>query len=384
MHITSLKLQNFRSYKSLEVSFGEKNIVVGENTTGKTNLLEAIYLMSVGKSFRSKEQNMLKWGEDFFRIEGDVVNGYPQKIEYVYEKNVGKQGRKTVKINGTKKPASALLGGFSSVFFTPDEVDMFFNFPSLRRRYLNILLSKRNRDYTKELVRYARVLDQRNAQLKAIAKGRGKESDLELWDGKLAEHGAMIVAERSELIKEVNETLGANYKKVAQGDKDLAVKYEPSIDLPSSLLDPKKTGNHKNHTDEIWAAFLEKLLRSRKRDVLSGTTNFGPHRDDIRLFLSDRDITTFGSRGEHRSAVVALKLSEIDIIKSTKEKIPVLLMDDVFSELDARRRESLVRAFEGQQTIVTTTDLDHIAPELRKDAFIFEAKGGELSRIKNS
>jgi DNA replication and repair protein RecF len=370
MKINSIKLQNFRSYKELEVSFGEKNIIVGENTQGKTNLLEAIYLTSVGKSFRSKEVDMVLWEEDHFRIEGDVKNGHPQKIEYIFEKNVGKNGRKTVKINGAKKPASALLAGFACVFFTPDEIDMFFAFPSLRRRHLNVLLSKINREYSRELVKYARVLEQRNAQLKAIAKGNGKERDLEIWDGRLAEHGAEIIKERHGLVKKINKTLEANYKKVAHDDKELVIKYEPSI-----IFEKKKT------KDEIWASFLEKLLEARKRDMLVGATSVGPHRDDLKLILSDRDITTFGSRGEHRSAIVALKLSEIDIIKSVTGETPVLLMDDVFSELDEKRRENLVKSFEGQQTIVTTTDLDHITEDLREGATIYEAKDNKLEKI---
>lgn len=370
MKIKSIKLQNFRSYKSLEVSFGEKNIIVGENTQGKTNLLEAIYLTSVGKSFRSKEVDMVLWTCDHFRIESDVVDGHPQKIEYIFEKNVGRNGRKTVKINGAKKPASALLGGFPCVFFTPDEIDMFFSFPSLRRRHLNILLSKINKEYSSELIKYARVLEQRNAQLKAILKGRGKESDLELWDGKLAEHGAEIVKERLGLVSKINANLKDNYKKVAHDEKELEMKYEPSI---------KVSGEETK--DEIWAAFLGKLLESRKRDMATGTTNVGPHRDDVRLYLSGRDITSFGSRGEHRSAIVALKLSEIDIIKDKTGETPVLLMDDVFSELDEKRRENLVKAFEGQQTIVTTTDLDHIDKDLREGATIYEAKNSELKEI---
>lgn len=377
MKINSIKLQNFRSYKSLEVSFSEKNIIVGENTQGKTNLLEAIYLTSVGKSFRSKEPDMVLWDEEHFRIESDVVDGHPQKIEYIFEKNVGKSGRKTVKINGVKKPASALLGGFVSVFFTPDEIDMFFAFPSLRRRHLNILLSKINKEYSRELIKYSRVLEQRNAQLKAILKGRGKESDLELWDGRLAEHGAQIIKERLSLVSKINGNLNSNYKKVAHDEKDLAMKYEPSVGASSVI--PAKAGNQKNLTkDEVWAAFLEKLLESRKRDMATGVTNVGPHRDDVKLYLSGRDITTFGSRGEHRSAIVALKLSEINIIKNKTGETPVLLMDDVFSELDVGRRENLVKAFEGQQTIVTTTDLDHVTESLREGATIYEAKDNKL------
>ena len=380
MKIEKIKLQNFRSYEKLEVFFGEKNIIFGENTQGKTNLLEAIYLISVGKSFRSKESDMVLWGRDYFRIESEVADEYSQKIEYIYEKNIGKNGRKTVKINGAKKLASALLDGFGCVFFTPDEVDMFFSFPSQRRRVLNILLSKINREYSRELVKYARVLEQRNAQLKAIQKGDGKEDDLEVWDGRLAEHGAEIIKQRAGLILKINKSLASNYKKVAKGSKELIIKYEPSINFPPVI--PAKAGNRKTPTkDEVWAVFLEKLLGSRKRDMMSGVTNVGPHRDDIILFLGKRPITSFASRGEHRSAIVALKLTEVGILKSMTGKAPVLLMDDVFSELDESRRNNLVKAFKGQQTIVTTTDLDHITKDLRRGADIYEAKSRKLKKI---
>lgn len=369
MRVEKIKLQNFRSYKVLEVSFGEKNIIVGENTGGKTNLLEAIYMTSVGKSFRSKEPDMVFWGEDHFRIESDVEDGHPQKIEYIYEKNVGAKGRKTVKVNGTKKPASALLGGFPCVFFTPDEIDMYFSFPSHRRRHLNVLLSKSDKEYSRELVKYSRVLEQRNAQLKSIAKGGSGESDLEIWDGRLAEHGAEIIRKRMALISKINKKLSPNYKKVAKDEKELEMVYVPSVNTD------KKT------KDEVWAAFLEKMLASRKRDILTGATNVGPHRDDITMLLGGRDITTFGSRGEHRSAIVALKLSEVSILKSILGETPVLLMDDVFSELDEKRRENLVKAFEGQQTIVTTTDLDHIDKDLREDAVIYKIENNKVEKV---
>jgi DNA replication and repair protein RecF len=400
MKIDKIKLQNFRSYKSLEVSFGDKNIIFGENTQGKTNLLEAIYMISVGKSFRSREPDMVLWNEEYFRIEGEVKDGQRQKIEYIYEKNIGKNGRKTVKVNGAKKPASALLGGFPCVFFTPDEIDMFFSFPSQRRRVLNILLSKIDKEYSRELVKYSRVLEQRNAQLKAIQKGNGKESDLEVWDGRLAEHGAEIIKQRASLISRINKSLSSDYKKVAKDGRKLIMKYEPSINLP--LLAPHLANsartiparqdsdkhlaeNGKNPAkDEVWAVFLEKLLDSRKRDMISGATNAGPHRDDIALFLGERPITAFASRGEHRSAIAALKLTEVGILKSMTGETPVLLMDDVFSELDEIRRDNLVKAFEGQQTIVTTTDLDHITPELRENASIYKVDKGKIKVLDKS
>lgn len=369
MFIKSLKLTNFRSYRSLNLEFKKNTILVGKNAEGKTNLLEAIYLSSVGKSFRGKEKDMVLWEEDFFRVEVEAKNQRPLKIEYIYEQNVGR-GRKTIKINGVKEASSKLLGGLKTVFFSPDEIDMFFNFPVERRRHFNIFISQINNEYARTLVKYSRILDQRNALLKSLSERRGKEEDLEVWDGKLAEQGAKIILSRLQTVEKINNYLSNNYSKIADKKNELLLNYIPSFDL-----------NDKKNEEEIWALFLSSLLKSRKQDILTRVTNIGPHRDNFIFYLKDMQVDSFASRGELRSIILALKLSESNVLEEETKEIPILLLDDVFSELDETRRRFLVKSFERQQTIVTTTDLDHIEEKARKEALIYEIKNQEALTV---
>ncbi len=365
MQINSLKLQNFRSYEKLDLQLGQNTIIIGQNAQGKTNLLEAIYLCGVGKSYRAKEKDLVLWGEDFFRIEAETKDE-KQKIEFIYEKNVGK-GRKTVKINGAKRASSALMDTLKCIFFSPEEIDMFFNFPSHRRRHFNIFIAQQNPDYQRQLIRYGKVLEQRNSLLRLIREGRAKEEELEIWDGKLAEHGAEIITKRQEITTELNKSLAADYKNIAKGADSLSLSYQPAT--------------KENLSDDVWAIFLKSLVSSRKMDIASGITNVGPHRDDFKFMFAGRSLGEFASRGEFRSAILALKLSEAGILKDKTGAAPVLLLDDVFSELDAARRKLLTQNFAGQQTIVTTTDLDHIDKSLAKEALIYEVKESKTKTI---
>jgi len=369
MKIKSLKLTNFRSYDKAEIIFGQNNVIVGPNAQGKTNLLEALYMASVGKSFRAKEVDIVKKGEDFFRAEIEAENSRPLKVEYIYEKTVGK-GRKTVKINGVKKPAMALLDGLKCVFFTPDEIDMFFAFPSVRRRHINIVLSQIDREYARQLVRYRRTLEQRNALLKGIAEGRKQESELELWDGELAECGAKIMDKRRDMVKALDKTLDKNYQDISETDGVLTLQYEPSV-------------GSSEEKGSAWESYVSTLVASRSRDIVSRVTTKGPHRDDFTFSLDGSPALPFASRGEMRSFIIALKFSERDVLKEKTGEQPVMLLDDVFSELDENRRKHLVESFSGQQTITTTTDLDHIDKLLRKEADIFTIKNGKI-KILNS
>jgi len=381
MNIETLKLKNFRSYKDIDISFGKNTIIIGPNAQGKTNLLEAVYLASVGKSFRGKERDMVLWGEDFFRVEIEAKNSRPQKIEYIYEKNVGK-GRKTVKVNGVKRPTSALLEGVRCVFFSPDEIDMFFNFPSLRRRHFNILISQMNKDYTRGLVKYSRILEQRNAQLKAIGEGRAKEEDLEVWDGKIAEQGSKIVCERAEVVTELNKYLSKNYSKIANLENELILNYEPSFSVIST--DSAERRAEKSlllNKEDVWARYLKALISSRRQDIATRVTSVGPHRDNFFFTLGGRPIDTFASRGECRSVILALKLSETKLLNEKTQEVPILLLDDVFSELDETRRKYLAKTFESQQTITTTTDLDHIDKDLCKNAQIYKIENSKLTPL---
>ncbi len=367
MLIHSLKLQNFRSYKKVDVNLDQNTIFIGQNAQGKTNLLEAVYVCSVGKSYRAKERDLVLWGEDFFRIESEIEGGKEKKVELIYEKNIGK-GRKTVKINGAKKASSALLDAVKCIFFSPEEIDMFFGFPSSRRRHFNVFISQTDGDYRRHLIKYSKVLDQRNSLLRLIREGLAKEKDLEVWDGKLAEHGSSIIKKRKQALQEINKNLAEDYGAIAGSTDTLKLGYLPS----------QKSGSKE---EDAWGSFLQALLASRKKDVLSGVTNVGPHRDDFQFILNERSLVDFASRGEFRSAILALKMSEAKVLKSKTGTTPILLLDDVFSELDEQRRKCLAKNFSGQQTIVTTTDLDHIDKSLAKNASIYKIENGKLEKL---
>ncbi len=370
MQIHSLKLQNFRSYKKLNIKLGKNTILVGANAQGKTNLLEAIYLTSVGKSFRGKECDMVFWDETFFRIEAESENAKPIKIEYIYEANAG-SGRKTVKINGVKKASSALLDGLKCIFFSPDETDMFFGFPAERRRHFNIFISQINKEYARELINYRKVLEHRNALLRKIGEGRAKAGELEIWDGKLAEHSSKIISERRKAADGLNKTLAGDYKKVAGGKEDLMLEYSPAVWGGKD----GKTG------EDFWAIMLKTLIKSREKDLALKATTAGPHRDGFAFRLQGKNAETFASRGELRSVILALKLSEAMLLEEKTRERPVLLLDDVFSELDELRRRHLAKTFNSQQTIVTTTDLDHIDKSLRKTALIYKIESGKAEKV---
>ncbi len=371
MFINYLKLQNFRSYKSLNIKLDVNTIFIGSNAQGKTNLLEAIFLMTVGKSFRGKERDMVFWDKDFFRIETKSENPRPLKVEYIYESGVG-GGRKTVKINGVKRASSALLDGLKCIFFSPDEIDMFFNFPAERRRHFNIFISQINKEYARELIKYRKILDQRNALLRKISERKASIDDLELWDGKLAEHGSKIISERHKIADELNKTLVCDYKRVSKDKEQLALIYNPAISSKKSAKE----------NEDFWAAFLEILLKSRERDLAAKVTTSGPHRDNFSFQLKGRGVETFASRGELRSIILALKLSEANLLREKTGEQPILLLDDVFSELDEDRREHLTKTFNGQQTLVTTNDLDHISVDLRKSSRIFKVEDSKVEELK--
>ncbi len=367
MLIHSLKLKNFRSYKKVDVNLDQNTIFIGQNAQGKTNLLEAVYVCSVGKSYRAKERDLVLWGEDFFRIESEIEGGKEKRVELIYEKNIGK-GRKTVKINGAKKASSALLDAVKCIFFSPEEIDMFFDFPSSRRRHFNVFISQTDGDYRHHLIKYSKVLDQRNSLLRLIREGSAKEDGLEIWDGKLAEYGTGVIEKRKQTVLGINKYLEGDYKKMAGNKDSLVLEYSPA-QKPLS-----KDG-------DVWGGFLKSLLASRRTDILSGVTNVGPHRDDFTFVLNGRPLADFASRGEFRSAILALKMSEAKVLRDRTEVSPVLLLDDVFSELDDKRRRHLAESLGDQQTIVTTTDLDHIDESLAKNACIYKIENGKLEKL---
>lgn len=336
MKIKSLQLENFRNYKQYKINF-EKNILLiqGKNAQGKTNLIEAVFALAIGKSFRLKNlDEAIKWGEEYLRIQGILAN--QKELELFYTDSPRRQ--KTSKINEVKKSLNDFVGNFVCVLFTPEDIDLVSSSPSLRRRFLDILLSQISHQYLLELLNYQKILKHRNKLLKAIQEKKSKEDELDFWDQKLAEHGSFILYERLKFFNETKSYLEEQYQSISGKPDSLHLKY-----LTKSA----------NISPEIYLNFL---MEKRQRDILLNETSLGPHRDDFEFVLNQKPLTNFGSRGEYRSSVLALKLTEVFFIEKIKGEKPVLLLDDVFSELDSVRQNYLVQIIQNQQTIITTTD----------------------------
>lgn len=334
MQIQLLQLENFRNYETFKLSFEKKILLIrGKNTQGKTNLLEALFTLAIGKSFRHKNlEEVIRWGEDYLRIQGILSNG--NQLELFYSQRPSKQ--KVSKINQVKKNLNDFVGHFLCVLFTPENIDLVSSAPGERRRFLDMLLSQISHDYLIHLLNYQKILKQRNKLLKAISEGKSKEDELDFWDTSLVKHGTVITEKRKNFFLETANFLETQYQNISGLSDKLELKYLCRIE------DTEK--------------YLEKLIKNRQRDILLSETLSGPHRDDFEFILNQKSLTTFGSRGEYRSSILALKLSELYFIELQTGQKPILLLDDVFSELDSNRQKYLIEAIEHQQTIITTTD----------------------------
>lgn len=351
MVIKSLQLQNFRSYKDKEFKFQNGiTLIVGPNTSGKTNLLEAIYLLTTGESFRAQiEEEMISYGKELARVKAKVIDEEENELEILL--TTGQLGNKTTMkkqylINGVRKRMLDFLGCLNCVFFGPEDLEIAIGSPAVRRDYLDSVLEQIDRDYRRASLSYKKTLRQRNRLLEQIRdKGRARSS-LFLWDKLLLENGEVISQKREEFINFVNQQ--PNYF------GDLVINYEQSIVSPQRL---------KNY---------------QEKEIAAGMTIIGPHRDDFIINLveedKERNLHLFGSRGEQRTAVFSLKLAELEFMAKKIDQRPVLLLDDIFSELDHQRRQRLVEVIPKQQTIITTTDIHLVEPAYRRKIKVIELK----------
>lgn len=351
MYLTTLKLINFRNYQNLKLDFPEKlTILVGPNASGKTNLLEAIQILSFSKSFRTRtDLEVIKWGMDFCRVDGEIkTSEETQKLELLIDTSSGKL-KKGVKINSLPKRALDLIGKLPSVLFCPEDLNLITASPYKRRKYLDMVLCQVSKRYWATLSELRKVLMSRNQILKDIAEHKAEEKELDFWDSKLMETGKLIMALRKSMIDFYNTKLVSIYNQITKEDKYLKMAYKPSFTLPKEFS-----------LETIASKFKEELEKVRWKEIVKQRTLVGPHKDDFRLILDKKSLATFGSRGEFRSVIIALKMTEGDFLEEKLGQRPILLLDDVFSELDQERRNSLAKMVDKQQTIITTTDISHI------------------------
>ncbi|HLG25753.1 MAG TPA: DNA replication/repair protein RecF [Candidatus Gracilibacteria bacterium] len=374
MQLSRLILENFRNHSSLELELNEDapTYIVGPNALGKTNILEAIYLLALTKSFRtSRQQDMIEWGKDFCRVKGffsktggaskagsstGAKSGKTTPLELELFFGVPPQPLKSLKLNGVKTSAVKFIGNCQIVFFHPEDLNMLYLGPDLRRRYLDILNIQVGPRYYAALRSYKRVMEQRNALLKRIKEGLGQAQDLAVWDDQLMEHGEQLIGQRTETIAFLNERISAIYDEMSGKADVISISYEASAPA---------------------GEFGEKLKNSLHKDLQAEFTTTGPHRDDLTFSLNGRPIGAHASRGEYRSLLLALKLLELEFYKEKSGEKPLLLLDDVFSELDLNRQKMLLKAIEGHQTIITTTHLDQ-TPERKHRSLKLESKEIEV------
>ena len=366
--VRRLKLSNFRNYAGLDLCLGRGVTVVdGRNGQGKTNLLEAIYLMAIGRSSRgAADRQMVRSGafEDFLahaQVLGEAVTSSGNLSLQVDlsagERNTGASGearpqaqrvQKTFRVNGVPKRSSDFVGLLKAVMFAAEDVDLLSGPPTLRRRYLDILTSQITPGFAREAQDYQRVLTQRNHLLKSIRERAARESELEFWDVQLSIHAARIMDARMRVMKALDENMDPIHRELSGLDQTLSLKYSPSFE----------TGYYEDVRD-LSKMMLDGFREIRRREIGAGFCLIGPHRDDFSAKLDGMDVGSFASRGQARTAILAMKLGEAQLIGDRVGDKPVALLDDVMSELDEdRRRHVFDRIRDYEQVIITTAETD--------------------------
>lgn len=370
MKLLKLQLENFRNYKNYSCEFDRENnftIIKGPNGKGKTNLLEAIYVLSLGKSFRAVfHDDLILWGMDYFRVQGEVFcDEESQELEVGYTNYPSR--KKSFKKNGVALKNSEYIGNFLTVLFQPEDMNILYLSPSLRRRYMDILLSQTDKQYLKALIQYNKTLKQRNTLLNEIRKAffnkkdvATLKKDLDAWDEELVKFGSLITEKRLGLVTFLTEKLQKIYQSISGNDEKITLEYK------SKTVD-QKTAFPLNKISFIEKTYADALQQAQEKDILQAKTTVGPHRDDLIFFINKKEMISAASRGEFRTLLLAIKLAEIDFIKQKTGYHPILLLDDVFSELDKTRQEKLLKAIRGCQTIIATTDTENLE-NLAKDS----------------
>lgn len=337
MIIKSLELMNFRNYEFLDLKFCEgTNILYGDNAQGKTNVLEAIYLSATTKSHKgSKDRDIVS-----FNKEESHIRTYLDKegIEYKVDMHLRKSKSKGIAVDGQKiKKAADILGLLNVVFFSPEDLSIIKNGPSERRRFVDMELCQLDNFYLYNLNHYNKIVNQRNKLLKDMYFNPQLKETLNIWDSQLVSFGSKIIERRRIFTEQLNEIIYEIHKKLSGGKEELVIKYEPDVEIED---------------------FESRMKSSQEKDIKSKQTSVGPHRDDFCFMAGNIDIRKFGSQGQQRTAALSLKLSEIELVKKIAKDTPVLLLDDVLSELDSSRQNYLLSSIGNIQTIITCTGLD--------------------------
>lgn len=355
MIVKSLELSHFRNYESLLVDFDPgTNIFYGDNAQGKTNILEAIYLSATTKSHKgTKDKDMIQFGSDEAHL-----RTYLEKecATYKVDMHLRKSKSKGIAIDGIKiTKAAQLMGLLHVILFSPEDLSIIKNGPAERRRFMDMELCQLDQPYLHYLNQYNKIVNQRNALLKDIAYNPSLRDTLSIWDTQLVSYGAKIIERRIAFMQQMNEIIYEIHKKLSGDKEELTLVYQPNVGMDD---------------------FERQLFVNQERDIRYKMTTVGPHRDDFGFEVSGIDIRKFGSQGQQRTAALSLKLSEIEIVKKVTKNKPVLLLDDVLSELDSNRQNYLLNSIGDIQTIITCTGLEEFVANRFKINKIFHVTSG--------
>jgi DNA replication and repair protein RecF len=358
MYVKYLRLKNYRNYDELYIELNSKvNVFIGDNAQGKTNILESIYFCSIGKSHRTnKDKELIRWDQREASISVHVAK---ERLDKRIDITIPREGKKTMSINSIKmSKVSDLIGILNVVMFSPEDLKIVKESPSHRRRFMDIELCKLNKKYYYNLVQYNKVLEERNSALK---KWRQMNSDiLDIYDEQIAGYGSYIISERQKFIEMLNEKGKGIHRDITSGREEISFKYETC-----GAGDIRKS-----------------LLENRERDFERKTTSVGPHRDDFDISINGIDTRSYGSQGQQRTSVLTIKFATIEIIREMTGEYPVLLLDDVLSELDINRQKYILNSINSIQTIITCTGISDIKEYLEEGAAIYMVSVGSVKKYE--
>ncbi|NCC78578.1 MAG: DNA replication/repair protein RecF [Clostridia bacterium] len=360
MKIRNISLINYRNYKQLNIELGKDvNVFQGENAQGKTNILESIYYAAFGRSHRTnKVKDLIMWNEKNAQIRVYIEK---DRLDKTIDMNLLSDGRKSISVNKVKlTKIGDLLGVLNVVMFSPEDLKIVKESPGLRRKFLDMEISQLDKKYYNSLVSYNKVLAERNALLKSRRIDR---NILDIYDVKLSEHAEYIARQRINYINLLNSYGYSIHKEITTNKEEIRYEYKSSFSLEGNLRENLK----------------KELTRKREMDIERGTTSAGIHRDDFLILINEVDAKDFGSQGQQRTAVLTMKFSSLEIIRKVKGEYPILLLDDVLSELDLSRKKFILKSIENIQTVITCTGVENIEEYLTGNYRLFNVKNGSIA-----
>ncbi|WP_077623781.1 DNA replication/repair protein RecF [Sediminibacillus massiliensis] len=368
MHINQLTLKNYRNYDHLELTFDDKiNVIIGENAQGKTNLMEAIYVLGFSKSHRTpRDKELVQWEKEYAKIEGSV---FKRNRKFPLEIIISSKGKKAKLNHLEQKRLSDYIGALNIVMFAPEDLNLVKGSPQVRRRFIDMEIGQIQPVYIYHLGQYQKILKQRNHLLKDLQrKHQSDRTMLQVLTDQLIQHASIIVEKRFAFLKLLRNWAAPIHKGISRGLEELEIHYDGSVEVSEEW-----------NREKITSIYTQKFSEMENREVERGNTLIGPHRDDLFFLVNQKDVQTYGSQGQQRTTALSLKLAEIELINNEVGEYPILLLDDVLSELDDFRQSHLLHTIQGKvQTFVSTTSVDGIKHETLEKAELFRIEKGRI------